>query len=81
MDSLKRDILICECNSLEHQLTIWRDKEDGSIYFEIHLTTGRNFFKRLLYGLKYAFGHKSRFGAWEEFVLKEEDKEKIKKLL
>jgi hypothetical protein len=36
---------------------------------EVHLRTGRNFWQRLVHGIAYAFGKKSRYGAWDEFVL------------
>lgn len=77
----KRDILVCECHSLDHQFAFWYDKENNLLYFEPHLTTHRNFFQRLWYGLKYAFGYKSKYGAWDEFIIKDEDKEKLIKFL
>jgi hypothetical protein len=36
---------------------------------EVHLRTGRNFWQRLVHGIAYAFGKKSRYVAWDEFVL------------
>lgn len=66
------ETLICSCYSFEHQINIWNDEEFDELYFYIHLTTNRNFFQRLWYGLRYAFGYKSRFGAWDEFLLNEE---------
>ena len=54
---MERQIMVCECHSLEHQVTFWYDEEDSLLYNEINLTTHRNFFKRLWYGLKYAFGY------------------------
>ena len=47
--------------------------EDNELYVYIHLTTHRNFFQRFMYGLKYAFGYKSKFGAWDEFIFSKED--------
>jgi len=64
-----RKILICECHSLEHQVSFWYEQDDGTLYVETHLVTHRNFFKRLWVGLKYAFGYKSRFGEWDEILL------------
>ena len=59
---------------MEDQMFFWRDDEDKLLYTEVHLVTYHNFFKRLWYGLKYAFGHKSRFGAWDEFLFDKETK-------
>jgi hypothetical protein len=81
-EELKRELgkthmMICECNSFEHQAILWYDKEDNELYIEIHLTTHRNFFKRLRYGLRYALGYTSRFGAWDEFLMKPEDRKML----
>ena len=78
---MERRILICECNSLEHQVTFWYDEEDNMLYNEIHLTTNRNFIKRLWYGLKYAFGYKSRYGAWDSTIFKPNDLVKLRRYL
>jgi hypothetical protein len=64
-----RKILICECHSLEHQVSFWYEQDEGTLYVETHLVTHKNFFKRLWVGLKYTFGYKSRFGEWDEILL------------
>ena len=73
----ERLAFICTCESLEHQLWIWYDAETNSIYVEPYLHTERNFFQRLWYGLKYAFGYKSQFGAFDEMILDEDDMDKM----
>lgn len=78
---IERQILICKCHSPEHQVLFWYDEEDKDLYCELHLTTHRNFFKRLWYGLKYAFGYNSRYGAWDSTIFKEEELEKLKAYL
>lgn len=75
---MKREVMICECNSIEHNVIFWYDDEYRELYCEPHLTTHRNFFKRLWHGLKYAFGYKSRFGDWDSTVFKEDDLIKLK---
>ena len=59
----------------------WRDDDDKLLYTEVHLRTYHNFFKRLWYGLKYAFGYKSRFGAWDEFLFDKENEEELLEFL
>lgn len=76
-----RKILICECHSLEHQYSFWFDEEENLLYCEPHLTTNRNFFGRLIYGIKYIFGYKSRFGSWDEFLFKHNDVDKLIEIL
>lgn len=61
----KKDILICNCEYPEHQIIIEYDDRYKEISFQFHLTTYRNFFKRLWVGLRYAFGYKSRYGNWD----------------
>lgn len=73
--------LICDCSSLEHQMLLWWDEEDKSLYAYVHLTTNRNFFQRLWYGIKYAFGYKSRFGPWDEFIFSENAEQKLIKCI
>jgi len=72
MINLERKVLICECCSLDHQVSFAKfEDEPNTIYVETHLTTHRGFLRRLWYGLKYAFGYKSRYGAWDEIILEE----------
>lgn len=82
------EVFICECHSMEHQCKFWHDRtelEDGrawdEVYFIPHLTTYTSFWKRLWYGLKYAFGYKSRFGAWDEMMFKPKDIKKLRDYL
>jgi hypothetical protein len=75
---MERKIFVCECHSLEHQVTFWYDEEEDSLFTEVHLITHKNFFKRVLVGIKYMFGYKSRFGQWDEFMFKPEDVIKLK---
>lgn len=71
------DILLCECSSDEHQIILRSFDNDNEIYCSIHLTTQSSFFKRLWIGLKYAFGYKSKFGHWDEFILSKKHIEKL----
>lgn len=75
---MERDIFICECNSLEHQCVYWLDKDTNILYVNIHLNNSKTFLQRLIYGIKYIFGYKSRFGAWDEFIFNNDDLEKLK---
>jgi len=64
-------ILICSCNSTDHQMVIYKHTDPlygPEIYVHIHLIN-RSFWYRLKYAVKYLFGYKSRYGAWDEFIL------------
>ena len=71
--------ILCACYSTEHQAFFWHDTSGNppELYVHFHLITHRGFFKRLWYGLKYAFGYKCRFGAWDEFLFNEENENKL----
>ena len=73
------EIFICECSSREHQIVMQYDEEDNSIYCHIHLTKN-NFWNRLIIGIKYIFGYKSRYGQWDEFIWMPSHVEKLKEL-
>jgi len=77
----QRKIFICACNNLEHLISFWYDEEDNLLYIEIHLVTYKTFFKRLWFGLKYAFGYKSIFGAYDEIILHIDDQKKLFEIL
>lgn len=69
MNSTETGIIICECFSMEHQMVLINPNDgDNEIFVQVHLATHRNFFKRILVAIKYVFGYKSRFGAWDEFI-------------
>ena len=76
--SLETKLILCECNSPEHQLLLRKfEDEPETFYIEVHLTSNRGFFKRLWCGLKYAFGYKCRFGAWDGIVLSDKSAKEI----
>ncbi len=76
---MENEILICECNSTEHQIIISYDEEDKVAYCHIHLVH-YGFWRRLKAGLKYIFGYKCKFGEWDEFLLYPKHAQKLKEL-
>ena len=81
------EVMICDCHSMEHQAKFWHSKEiygNGvvdELGISIHLTTHRNFFKRLWVGLRYAFGRSSNYGEWDYFIFKDKDVKVLKEFL
>lgn len=68
---MRPSVLICSCNSVDHQMVIYHTTDPyygPEAYVQVHLVK-RPFWHRLKYGLKYIFGYKSRYGAWDEFIL------------
>ncbi len=78
---MKTDIIICDCHSDEHQIIVRHDEEDKIVYLSIHLITHRNIIKRLWHAIKYVFGYKSRYGAWDSLILNPDDAGKIESIL
>ena len=76
-----RETFVCNCHSMDHQYSFWWDDDIKQLYAEPHLTTYRNFFQRLWYGLKYVFGYKSRYGAFDEMLFKDEDTDALRRFL
>ena len=72
-------ILICECNSTEHQIVFDYDSEEKTVYCHIHLVK-YGLFRRMKAGVKYIFGHKCKYGHWDEFIFKPEHAVKLREL-
>lgn len=78
-----KHLLICSCHSTEHQIIIYENTDPlygPEAYVHIHLIK-RSFWKRLKYAIKYIFGYKSRYGAWDEFILEPKHADKLEQLL
>ena len=65
-----QELLLCECASSEHQMIIryFEDDQESTVYVDVHLVK-RSFWDRLKHGLKYIFGYKSKYGAWDEIIM------------
>lgn len=78
-----RETLICQCGSIEHQISfIWIEDEDsdGDVYMEIHLTPF-SFWERLKHGIKYIFGHRCIYGDFDGVILRKEDANKLERIV
>lgn len=73
---------VCECGWSEHQFraVVYEDADTKEFLLEIHLATWRNFWQRLWHGLCYAFGHTSRYGSFDEVIVKREDVARLRDL-
>lgn len=76
------ELIICACNCPEHQLlfrTVDGD-EDIEVFVSIHLCRVA-WYKRIWRGLKYIFGHTSRYGHFDEIILFPEHAKQLKKVV
>lgn len=80
---MERQLFICQCENTEHQLVFsyFPDDEDPEIYVTIHLKPERSIFKRIKNAVKYIFGHRSRFGDFDEFLFKKEDANRLQAIV
>jgi hypothetical protein len=80
--SKQEELLICECHSTDHQLIFLYDDDPAwdRVYVHVHLSPERGFWKRLWFGLKYAFGYRSKYGDFDEMVLNPDDAVKIQRV-
>ena len=76
----KTEIFVCDCHSREHQIVFEYELDDNMVYCHIHLCSSHSFFERLKRGIRYIFGHKCRYGHWDEFVWRVEHAEKLEEL-
>ncbi len=74
-------LMICECSSCEHQLIIRYDNNEDEVYVNVHLANYKEFWRRLWHGLKYIFGYKSRYGEFDEVILRKEDADNLQKVV
>ena len=74
-------LLLCDCSSAEHQLIVRWDNDDKEVYVNVHLANMYGFWQRLWHAAKYVFGYKSRFGAFDEIILRKEDANNLQKVV
>lgn len=72
-------VFICECNSAEHQFVITYDGD--YFYLTPYLSPYLKLFKRFFLGIKYIFGHKSKYGAFDSVILSKKRATKLGNIL
>lgn len=77
MDKELEEIIICQCHSAEHQMIV--RSIDGDVYLTFHLSK-LPFWKRLKNGIKYIFGYTSKYGDFEDIIVKPTDYVKFHKI-
>ena len=83
---LNKELIICDCGSVEHQIIfMWfddnDDNDDKEVFAQVHLTTNKTFWKRIISGVRYIFGYKSRFGNFDEIILTNDHVEGLKNVI
>ncbi len=77
----KKLMVVCECNSLDHIFRFetfnWPQEPIPELFLEVNLVR-RSFLERLVYGIKYVLGYKSRYGAVDSTIISPKDAESIR---
>lgn len=73
----------CQCFADEHtlRLTLSLDDEDPGIYTSVYLRPHGGFWSRIWYGLRYAFGYQSKFGAFGCWLMQPQDAARLKGMI
>ena len=67
--------------SPEHTLQFIHDTKNKEIYTEVFLNHYRPLWKRIWIAVKYNVGYKCKYGHWDTFMMRNEDLNKIQKIL
>ena len=70
------EVMVCECASMEHIVCFGYWNDEPEVYVSVHLKK-HGFLKRLIYAVKYLFGHQCKYGAFEEVLLGAKQYDKI----
>ena len=77
-------LLLYIYNIIYNTLLYDEDEVEGHVYptcyFHIHLTK-RPFWQRVKYGIQYIFGRQCNYGAFDEFIFKPKDADKLQELV
>lgn len=75
------EVFICKCYNTEHQLIFSYFTDEKDVYVSVHLIPEYRIFKRIWNAIKYIFGHRSRYGHFDEFIFKPEDADKLQSIV
>lgn len=79
IEKQRQEIMMCECCSIEHIVCFTYFEDEPKIYLYVHLKK-HTFWQRVKNGVKYIFGHQSKYGAFDEIILGPTQYDKIMKI-
>ena len=81
----REETFTCQCTGLDHQFTfrLWDDEEFQYTLLSLEplLNFGLSWWRRVIVATKYVFGFKSRFGPFDDILIKDEDIPRIESIL
>ena len=73
-------VIKCSCYSPEHCILVTFNQEEKEVYFNYFLET-QKWYKRILIGIKYIFGFRSKFGHFGEIIIDEKNIKVFEKII
>lgn len=73
-------IMVCECGDSEHHLLFTLDSDDPQVWLHYQLAL-EPWYKRIWIGIKYIFGHQSRYGMYGELIITERNIDSFEKIV
>ena len=73
------EFMLCDCESIDHQIILKKDEELSYIYMTIHLKPF-TWYKRIVNGIKYIFGYRCAYGDFDEFILSHKHADTLRKM-
>ena len=73
------EFMLCDCESINHQIILKKDEELSYIYMTIHLKP-LPWHKRITNGFRYIFGYRSAYGDFDEFILSHKHADTLRKM-
>lgn len=76
------EILVCKCFSCEHIIVVRSidEDKDNEVFMTIHLAP-HPWYKRVINGIKYIFGHRSVYGEFDEFIFDKRHVPTLKRII
>jgi len=74
------NLFVCCCASVEHQFIVRIYDEWDEVYVSVHLNP-HPLHKRIMNAIKYIFGHRSKYGDFDEIILNREDTKRLVDIL
>lgn len=71
----------CRCSTAEHTMRFWLDEEQEPCVYASVFLSDFPWYARIWAGIRHALGFKSKFGHFEEFILRPEDRQRLVSLL
>lgn len=82
-NKLAHELFVCDCENTEHQLIFSHFEDDDleTVYVSVFLRPEENILKRVWSALRYIFGHRSRYGYFDEFIFNPHDADRLQKVV